>query len=242
MTPFFHSHVPKAAGWGFSSILEKLCHKVYLDNQYQDPEAVLTPNATVIEGIKGLVSNGFLVGVRGHVPVSVYADVFDEVNICLWVREQGQRLASQYAYDERTTSGGSLGAKVRCGELSRLEYFQHPFLVNLQSRYADIPLERIKFLGVVERFDASIELFRRMFELEFEHPGRWNFNERLLESPVSPEPLSHQDSLKGIGSSAYELTGEEQGCVRQVHKDDCALYSEVMGRHLVQCRKYGVST
>jgi hypothetical protein len=158
-------HVPKTGGETFREILEELTEG-HLQRDYGDrPLAPLT----LRQRLRLATSRPHLEpdtrAVHGHFIATKYWRRYPEARYMAWLREPVERLASHYHYWKRKPDRQNPTCRRLMEEDLSLEAFAAlPEMRDVQARFVgEVPVERLAFVGLTERYDDSLRLFRRAF-------------------------------------------------------------------------------
>jgi hypothetical protein len=145
-------HIPKCAGTSFRHVLQRL----YGERLWLNYEACFSReqarHAAVPENVACI---------HGHFLADTFNDRIAARRLITWVRHPVERLVSNYYHflrspDLRDDSCRQLLER----ELSLREFAELEWSQNVMSRYlAGCPLDAFAFIGVAERFHASLGLF-----------------------------------------------------------------------------------
>lgn len=153
-------HVPKTGGSSFRHSLVRSLGSEFIICDYGFESKVSNKSALIsiaedsfkfFSKLGSLSSKGCFIG---HFPVNRYAHFFNHRNIGIFVREPVQQVISHYEHKKRVDSyKGSLA-----------DFISDKKNQNLQSRYlGDFPLELVGFIGLVEDYESSIEVFNHSY-------------------------------------------------------------------------------
>lgn len=162
-------HIPKSAGTSFRHALEHAYGSALWLNYGDDFSADAVPPGTEC--------------IHGHIPGNAYRDVFPGHRLITMVRHPVQRVVSNYHHfltrpDPRNLASRALHEL----DLSLLEFAQLPGMRNEACRYvAGRAPEDFDFVGLTERFEDSVALFRSRFDVRESLP--------ILRENVNPERL-----------------------------------------------------
>lgn len=177
-------HIPKTAGTSFRVGLEKVISQEKFAYDY-GADGYLTSHF-IRELIykennflktKQQISTAGISILAGHFHASKYLSDFAECSFCTFLRDPIQRTISEYKHLVKHE-----------GYQESLESFaSNAEYRNRQSQLlALLPLHKIGFLGITERYAESLNLFRLQFEVTLSHEytniARDNLNTQHLES------------------------------------------------------------
>lgn len=160
--PLFFVHVPKTAGTSFRAGVEKVLHPDFIRFDY-GPSAPKTSSLirAVYEGADPLsviraMRGGKVAFLAGHVAARKYVGAFGCDRTFTLLRDPIQRVVSEYEHARR----------VNGFEKSFEHFFRNPIHQNRQAKLlATLDPAMLGLVGVTERFDESIGLFRAVFGL-----------------------------------------------------------------------------
>ena len=158
-------HVPKTGGETFRDILEELTEG-HLQRDYGDRP--LAP-MSVRQRLRLATARPHLEpatrAVHGHFIATKYWRRYPDARYMAWFREPVERLASHYYYWKRKPDRKNPTCERLIEEDLSLEAFAAlPEMRDVQARFlGEVPPERLAFVGITERYDESIDLFRRAF-------------------------------------------------------------------------------
>ncbi|MBU2501633.1 sulfotransferase family protein, partial [bacterium] len=159
--PLVFVHVPKTAGTSFRMALERLLGFDAMAYDYGPDSEVTSPiimrhvyDRQDLKEFKAAVLDGPVQVVCGHFPAEKYRDLFGPENALVFLRDPVQRLISEYRHYV-TYNGYVKGFE---------EFYRDPAFTNCQKAFVQgIPLDRYGFLGITERYEASLEMANRRF-------------------------------------------------------------------------------
>ncbi len=170
--PLLSVHVPKAAGTSVRGMLEA-AFGLDLALCYQNESCA--PELQPVAGRRRLTAGETrataercrAAGVRcihGHFWLNLFYDMFGDTPTIAFVRDPIDRLVSEYRFqvDNADIRHTEWGYKAHTGAFSFEDFMRRAATLETYRKYglADF-FDRIDFIGVVERFDDSIELLRR---------------------------------------------------------------------------------
>ena len=207
-------HVPKTGGETFRDILEELTEG-HLQRDYGDrPLAPLTlrQRARLASSRPHLEPDTR--AVHGHFIATKYWRRYPEAHYMAWFREPVERLASHYYYWKRKPDRKNPTCKRLIEEDLSIEAFAAlPEMRDVQARFLGaVPSERLAFVGLTERYDESIDLFRRAF---------------YLALPAQAERTNANPERSDDG---YELDPAVRGVIAQLNPADVLLYAAATTR------------
>jgi hypothetical protein len=158
-------HVPKTGGETFRDILEALTGG-HLQRDYGDRPLAPT---SFRQRIRLATARPHLDpgtrAVHGHFIATKYWRRYPDARYMAWFRAPVERLASHYHYWKRKPDRKNPTCQKLIEENLSLEAFAAlPEMRDVQARFlGEVPPERLAFVGITERYDESIDLFRRAF-------------------------------------------------------------------------------
>ncbi len=213
-------HVPKTAGTSFGVLLQaefgEAFHRDYGDRVgWTGPEAEAWRQARGIPApIAAAQARGQPVVVHGHFHISKYARAYPEAKLVAFVREPVARVISNYQYlSEHPELDHPLVAEFHAAGPSLAEWAEWPWARNLQSAVLDVPLPRLAFLGLTERFEPSLRVFDALFgtALAAADPPRENI------------------------SAAIDVDAATRAKIAALNTEDMRLYHAAQGRLAEAC-------
>ena len=207
-------HIPKTGGETFRDILEVMTEG-HLQRDYGDRP--LAP-ATVRQRLRLATARPQLEpgtrAVHGHFIATKYWRRYPEASYMAWFREPVERLASHFHYWRRKPDRRNPTCrKLIEQDLSLQAFAALPEMRDVHARFlGEVPVERLSFVGLTERYDESIGLFRRSFypELDIEAERR----------NANPER----------GRERYELEPAVRTAVEELNASDMDLYAAAVVR------------
>lgn len=198
-------HVPKSAGTSFKRVLQEVCGARIWYNygtifSREQARIELVPPGTTF--------------IHGHFLADAFDDLFPDRRLVTWVRHPVERLVSNYHHflrspDMRDDCCRALHER----KLSLRQFADLEWMRNETSRYlADKPVEDFDFVGITERFGASIEHFCQVFGFR-----------NVLKLP-------HENQNPGRGSERYELSREDYAYILERNAADLAWYDRASER------------
>ncbi len=165
-------HVPKTGGVSFRTLL-KAHFKDKLKYDYNDKplnKNTLTRNlAALTKMFNAIKISKEYDCVHGHFLPIKYCLV-KEKSFAIWLRDPVERVASRYYYYKRIITSISNPASIKFinnSDLSLKEFCEIKHFQNLYAKYLwGLTLDKFCFVGITENFENSIEVFRRMFQID----------------------------------------------------------------------------
>lgn len=217
-------HVPKSAGFSFQKQLTHLFGK----------RAVWDYNHTDRPGYKPEKITPYLLAqlrtrkitvIHGHFFLSKYRHI-PGLQRAMWFREPVQRLLSHYYYWLKSPDMDHPNcAKLHERGLSVVSFAELPELQNVFTRFLDgEPLSELDWVGLVEDYQASIDLFYAMYAVG-RNPG---------------ELKAHENKNPGRGDRAeYELDKLSVEAIEKLNAKDMELYALAKSRFEWLKERYG---
>ena len=204
-------HIPKTAGTSFRLQLQRHFGDRLLAD-YSDWPEENTPGAEERNEANRQAMLGMLDAIKvnydaihGHFTASKYVGLFEDAKLLTFVRDPYQHAISAYEHGRRSVNSPHPGAaKIKRGGMSLVDFIgAYP---NHQSSYLrGVRFEELAMIGVTERYDESLKIFRSLFGIDLQPGLRENAN------PDKP-------------SGAYTVTDEVRAAVDAYRADDVALY------------------
>ena len=207
-------HVPKTGGETFRDILEALTEG-HLQRDYGDrPLAPMSIRQRVRLATARPHLEPDTRAVHGHFIATKYWRRYPEARYMAWFREPVERLASHYYYWKRKPDRKNPTCRRLIEEDLSLEAFAAlPEMRDVQTRFlGEVPAERLAFVGLTERYDESIDLFRRAF-----YP----------ELPLEAERTNVNPEREG---QRYDLEPAVRSEIERLNEADEALYQAATNR------------
>jgi hypothetical protein len=131
-----------------------------------------------------------------------------------WFREPVERLASHYHYWKRKPDKQNPTCRKLIEDDLSLEAFAAlPEMRDVQARFlGEVPAARLAFVGITERYDDSIDLFRRAF------------------FPALPSTTEHVNANPERASDRYELDPDTRRAIEELNVADAAVYEKASRR------------
>ena len=140
----------------------------------------------------------------GHFHLDKYLDVMPDARFVSWIRKPVERIWSAYRHFSM-----HLGF-----EGSFQDFYSMPRYQNQQSRFLGTQLDRLEFIGMTERFGASLKRFNRQFKVRFkQHRSNKTPTSDQLDGP-GPQDLAAIAALNVADMALYhtierQFLGEE---------------------------------
>ena len=197
------AHIPKTAGTSFRLSVERHVKgwKVYSD--YGET------NATTSRWIRKCYQMDDFSKVNeinekntllaGHFPIRKYLPYYPIDKVITFVRDPVQRVISHYHDLQR-----------RIGYSDSLEtYINERKYQNQQSKFfQDIPIEAVGFIGICEFYDESIELIRKIYDIDV--------------------PVKKLNANKKKENDFYYVPGDIAEQIKETNDKDCQIYDKTL--------------
>jgi hypothetical protein len=224
MTKLVSVHIPKAAGLSFQRHLTHLFGKRaiwdynHTDRPDYKPEKASPYLLAQLRTSKTTVIHGhFFLSKYHHVP---------GLQRAMWFRDPVQRLLSHYYYWLRSPDMDHPNcAKLHERGLSVVQFAEIPELRNVFARFLDSePLTELNWVGLVEDYQASIELFYAMYAV-----GR------------DPKELkNHENKNAARGDKAtYEIDRLMRDAIEKLNGKDMEIYVQAKEIYKGLVERYG---
>lgn len=165
-------HIPKTGGTTFVEVLRKCAEEVlYLDYSqegglgstalFRRGKRLKPPFESVIDDLETLQGRSVI---HGHFAPKKYSGRFPNAIYVTWLRDPAERVVSHYLYWQRSyLPGDPLWEQVVGQKLSLEQFAQLAFARDVYFRwFSPLGVERFDFIGIMEEYDRSLELFRRL--------------------------------------------------------------------------------
>jgi hypothetical protein len=218
-------HVPKTGGETFRDILEELTEG-HLQRDYGDRP--LAP-MSVRQRLRLATARPHLEpgtrAVHGHFIATKYWRRYPDARYMAWFREPVERLASHYYYWKRKPDRKNPTCERLIEEDLSLEAFAAlPEMRDVQARFlGEVPPERLAFVGITERYDESIDLFRQAFY------------------PELPATAERTNANPERGGDGYDLDPSVRATIAALNSADVALYEAATNRFEVLLAEHAVA-
>jgi hypothetical protein len=222
-------HMPKTGGTTFAHFIPKIVRYHFLD--YKDKpladgyekrklDNCHTDYINMLRILKLFeVSPKEIVIVHGHFFVTKYITVFPDAKLVTWLREPVQRvISSYYEWQRWPDMDHSECRKMVEEKMSLEEYVCMEKTQNLCTRFLNkVSIREFSFVGITEKFDKSIQLFKSMF---------------------LPELKDVEYSRKNEGDKKPRVSKQTRQMIAEYNKDDIELYKESKSKFNELCKRF----
>jgi len=198
-------HVPKCAGTSFRRVLTEICGARIWYNygtifSRDQARAELVPRGTQF--------------IHGHFLADAFDDLFPGRRLVTWVRHPVERLVSNYLHFLRSPDmRDDCCRAVHERKLSLRQFSDLEWMQNEASRYlANKPVQDFEFIGITEKFGASIREFCRIFGFR-----------NVLRVP-------HENHNPDRTGELYELSPGDHAYILERNAADLAWYNQASQR------------
>jgi hypothetical protein len=216
-------HTPKSAGFSFQKHLSHLFGKrVIWDYNHTDrPDYKPEPPSPHI--LAQLRTNKTIV-IHGHFFLSRYRHI-PGLQRAMWFRDPVERLLSHYYYWQHAVDMDHPNCRRLHEEaLSAADFAAIPELRNIYARFLDgEPIKELNWVGLVEDYQASIDLFYAMYAIGRD-PNKVN---------------AHLNRNAGRQGGSYDLSSKERKKIERLNAEDMELYSEAKKKFKKLTKRYG---
>lgn len=229
---FLAPHIPKTGGCTFLQVLKKVFGIRLLHCNRWKKITLSAPNRWLSRwaGRKGVVP-AWTSCIFGHYLLPDFSRHFPEADCITWLRHPAERVASEYSYLKRHCAGlakpdathaFAYGMLIE-QQASLADWAGLPRCRNLQRTFlGPKPIQEFAFVGITEDYDASVELFLRMF----------SHKKSLAVAAQNTNP-----DRKG---SFYAMDPEVRQLIMSQNEADVQLYERGVERYLQLCRQFSV--
>lgn len=208
-------HIPKTGGVSFREMLGELAAGRMVQDYADRPLAPRSRWAALRQRLRRpSLPEGTRV-VHGHFVAAKYWRAYPEARFVGWFRDPVERLVSHYHYWQREPDPENATCRRLIEEkLSLREFAALPEMRDVHARFlGGVPPERFAFIGLTERFDEGMELFRRLFcpELRFE--------------------AARRNANPARSGERYELDPQERAALAALNEVDVALHARALARY-----------
>jgi hypothetical protein len=213
--------MPKTAGASFLATLRD----VYGPTLHVDYEDMAALQAYFLTGVSGAVSKTRPVSeftsyrcIHGHFAAPKYGAFAADVQhlFITWLRDPLQRLHSHYHFWRRAfdpTTAGPIWQRFIAEKWSLERFCLGPEYRNVYHKYlCGFPAARLDFVGVVERYDADLDLLGRT----------------LLGSALAPHSANRNTQVSG----SYPVDPGLRRDIEAYHSEDYELYRQALAQPL----------
>jgi hypothetical protein len=217
-------HVPKTGGETFRDILEALTDG-HLQRDYGDRPLAPPSLRHRLELALGRprLEPGTR-AVHGHFVATKYWRRYPEARYVAWFREPVERLASHYHYWKRKPDRGNATCRRLVDEDLSLQAFAAlPEMRDVQARFlGEVPVSSLAFVGLTERYEESIELFRRAFY------------------PALPIEAARSNANPERTGERYDLEPATRAAIAELNRADVELYAQAEARFEALLAEHGM--
>ena len=159
--------------------------------------------------------------IYGHIVLGWYKELFPEALFGIWTRNPIDRALSNYYHYHRLKSPDGY---YKDEEDDIVKAIYHRDIDNLQSQYCgNYPISELSFVGITERLEESIKLFKRVYNVQI----NVNANERVNANP------------KNVGIH-YNISSNLRTRLEKLLIRDALVYKQAVDRFDQLLNKYGV--
>lgn len=202
---FVSVHIPKCAGTSFRHVLQEHCgEKLWLNYGAifvrAQARGELVPSGTE--------------WIHGHFFADAFDDLFPERQLLTWVRDPVERVTSNYYHFLRSPDmRDDCCRELYERKLTLLQFASLDWMRNEMSRYfAGKTVDEFNFVGVAERFDESLRLFRAF--------AGWSDEIRSRRDNINPDRRT----------TGYSLSPADRRQIRDLNLADCEIYERATTR------------
>lgn len=186
-------HLPKCAGNSFKRSLEE----IYSGNVYFDYEnRIDSPRykfSKIYNNFKKFDYSKFNQTkiIHGHFFADKYLSSFSNSEYITWLRNPVERVISHYFFWKKYPDFEHPICKyVVKNNLSLTEFSRIKYMKNIQSTYlSNTNLEKFKFIGITESYDASFKLFLKIFNHGYYQTYQLNQNKSNYNLDHTPKQV-----------------------------------------------------
>lgn len=219
-------HIPKTAGASFrTGLRQRFGDRLLLDygdlplsDSIPDRWRRLRRRSEVRRQASRIVAR--YGAVHGHFVASKYLPLGDRATLCIFFRDPVERLLSQYFYMHRTSDPANrMWARLHTENMSPEQLACLPRQQEIYRLFtARLPMERFAFVGITEEYQASLALFKAMFDIDI--------------------PF-HRVNSGGQASNGFDP--RERLKVRAAQRKNIAIYEAARRRFDLLCRRHSIT-
>ena len=211
-------HIPETAGGLFGELLVKQFNQAICLHYYHAYDASWTRLPDVPPSTECL---------HGHFLARQFRDVYPSAALVTWLRDPAERVAAEFERLKNEPDPNSELSQMIANGASLLEFAEHAFARNTQTRYVDsLPLTDFQFLGISENFVAELTRFSAATGIRLpltsktikRVPLASEARERLMELNGEDDRLYHQacDRAKSfVAPKAATFVGRGDGSKKE---------------------------
>jgi hypothetical protein len=208
-------HIPKTGGVSFREALGELAGPHLVQDYGDQPLAPRSGWRRLRERFRAVELPPGTRVVHGHFVASKYWRAYPEARFVAWLRHPVERTVSHYHYWLREPDlSHPLCRRVVEEKLSLEAFAELAEMRDVHVRFlGGVPLARFAFVGLTERFDEGMELFRRLF-----CPERALSAERRNTNPERAD-------------AGYALSKPVRDTIEAANRADLELYARARERY-----------
>lgn len=208
-------HIPKTAGTSFKSLLNQVypsSDTIIIDSENWHRDTFKSFNRSSLPGAQQVQPSSNIKYIVGHFNANHFIDLYPNATYITWVRDPIQRLCSSYNYYLRLGSRyGVISNEKRSYDMVDFEtYMTHKLNINSMCQQINIPLDRFKFVGIVEKYEEEIERFKKITNI--------NIINDYSYANINPEKKNVKEN--------YPITDSFREKLMTIHANDYKLYNE----------------
>lgn len=151
---FVSVHIPETAGGLFGELLVKHFGQAICLHYYHPYDVSWTRLPEIPPSAECL---------HGHFLARQFRDQYPAAALVSWLRDPAERVAAEFERLKNEPDPNSELSQMIAGGATLLEFAEHAFARNTQTRYIDsLPLTDFQFLGISENFAAELARFSAM--------------------------------------------------------------------------------
>lgn len=230
-------HIHKNGGMEFKKyLLKSFGHKLLLE--YGQDSALLTRFFSGGERQEPAVDKYQKYKIiHGHF-LSNRFDKFDNVELVTFLRDPAQRLVSNYYFFKRNFYNHSPICHMIKDGLTLEEYIDLDSSKNVQSFFlANKSINDFKFIGILEEYEASIKIMKKIFNIKFNIKGQIVYYKEYLQYLLKrnkPKVMTFDkfssNKNKDKNEKKYEISVELLERIKQNNLLDYELYDNAKAR------------